>query len=276
MNTNGLDHHMTGSDAAENSENHLKGSSDAENETESLTNHHPAKTKLSEENNSNLTASKLESQPEPETDSESSGSESSDSSEFEDPDDLLTKLRKSSEAAHTLYLLQPIRDALAQVELQEADVVIAGFPKSGTNWVEQICHQIRTKGTDEDFEELTDEVPLLQLFSIPLGYDLNAPQKGRCCFIKNSIITQQTISPLMKMYLNWYLILNSALIWLRFNALIFLTGDYKLFKTHDIITHLPSGAEKSKILLTLRNPHNTLCSYYKWEPVFTGYDPRSE
>ena len=106
----------------------------------------------------------------------SSGSE--DDSDFEDPDDLLTKLRKSTEAAFTLYLIKPMVDTFNAVELCENDVIIAGFPKSGTNWVEQICHQIRTRGSDEDFEELTDEVPLLQLFSVPLGYDLNATQKG--------------------------------------------------------------------------------------------------
>ena len=92
--------------------------------------------------------------------------------------DPVEKMRQSSEAIQFLYQIQPLLDALNTVELSSNDVIIAGFQKTGTNWLEQICHQIRTKGTDESFEELTDEVPLLQLYSIPLGFDLNIPQKG--------------------------------------------------------------------------------------------------
>ena len=92
--------------------------------------------------------------------------------------DPVEKMRQSSEAIQFLYQIQPLLDALNTVELSPNDVIIAGFQKTGTNWLEQICHQIRTKGTDESFEELTDEVPLLQLYSIPLGFDLNIPQKG--------------------------------------------------------------------------------------------------
>ena len=109
---------------------------------------------------------------------ESDDDSSEEDSDFEDPDDVETKLRKSVESSNMLYMIKPMVDALNTVELSPEDVVIAGFPKSGTNWLEQICHQIRTKGTDEDFEELTDEVPLLQLFSVPMGYDLHCEQKG--------------------------------------------------------------------------------------------------
>lgn len=163
-------------------------------------------------------------------DSSSDSEEEEEDSEFEDPDDLMTKLRKSTEAVPMLYLLQPMVEVLKSVEIAPNDVIIAGFPKSGTNWLEQICHQIKMKGADEEFEELTDEVPLLQLCSVPLGYDLNVQQKG----------------------------------------------DFKLFKTHDILMNLPGGANKCKRVIMLRNPHNTLSSYYRWEPQFTGYDPRCE
>ena len=101
-----------------------------------------------------------------------------DDDEEEAEKDPVEKMRQSSEAIQFLYQIQPLLDALNTVELSPNDVIIAGFQKTGTNWLEQICHQIRTKGTDESFEELTDEVPLLQLYSIPLGFDLNIPQKG--------------------------------------------------------------------------------------------------
>ena len=44
--------------------------------------------------------------------------------------------------------------------------------------MEQICHQIKMRGKDEDFEELTNEVPLIDIFGPLGGADLQKPQKG--------------------------------------------------------------------------------------------------
>jgi hypothetical protein len=41
------------------------------------------------------------------------------------------------------------------VELRQDDIIIAGTPKSGTTWMQQILHQIRTKG-DENFNDICD------------------------------------------------------------------------------------------------------------------------
>ena len=41
------------------------------------------------------------------------------------------------------------------------DVIVVGYPKSGTNWMENICHQIKMRGNDEDFEELKNETSYL-------------------------------------------------------------------------------------------------------------------
>ena len=41
------------------------------------------------------------------------------------------------------------------------DVIVATSPKSGTTWVTHICHQIRTKGAEPDFENQMPEVTVL-------------------------------------------------------------------------------------------------------------------
>ena len=44
------------------------------------------------------------------------------------------------------------------------DVIVANPPKSGTTWLTHICHQIRTKAAELDFEDqLSDVVTLLEL-----------------------------------------------------------------------------------------------------------------
>ena len=55
------------------------------------------------------------------------------------------------------------------------DVVVVGYPKSWTTWMQQIVHQLRTGG-DEDFEDILQVVPMLEA-SIVLGQDLEADQR---------------------------------------------------------------------------------------------------
>src|SRR3954447_2960755 len=54
------------------------------------------------------------------------------------------------------------------------DVIISPFPKSGTTWLQQIVHSLRTRG-DMNFEEITAVVPWLEMADA-LGLDLEAPQ----------------------------------------------------------------------------------------------------
>lgn len=65
---------------------------------------------------------------------------------------------------------------------QKGDVFISSYPKTGTTWVQQLCHQLRTGG-DADFDEITEEgiVPWLET-GPSLGINLDAPQKAapRC------------------------------------------------------------------------------------------------
>ena len=61
-----------------------------------------------------------------------------------------------------------------------SDVFVVGNPRSGTTWMQQIVHQLRTGG-DMDFDEIGEVVPLLD-FAHDLKQDLGADQKGfpRC------------------------------------------------------------------------------------------------
>ena len=80
------------------------------------------------------------------------------------------------------YIMHNVPEQLTEIyqnlKLTDDDVIIVGYPKSGTNWIQQICHQIKMRGTDEEFEELTNEVPLFDVFGLLSGSDLQTTQKG--------------------------------------------------------------------------------------------------
>jgi len=62
------------------------------------------------------------------------------------------------------------------LKLRPTDVVIAPFGKSGTTWVQQIVHCLRTRG-DMDFDDISRVVPWIET-SPMLGIDLDAEQKA--------------------------------------------------------------------------------------------------
>ena len=55
-----------------------------------------------------------------------------------------------------------------------SDVIISPYAKSGTTWLQQIAHGLRTRGS-MDFEDITDVSPWLEI-AHDMGWDLNAPQ----------------------------------------------------------------------------------------------------
>lgn len=72
--------------------------------------------------------------------------------------------------------------------LQPTDVVITPYGKSGTTWLQQIVHGLRTRG-DMAFDDISRVVPWLET-SYDLGLDLQAPQRGHPRAFKS--------------HLNWY------------------------------------------------------------------------
>ena len=56
------------------------------------------------------------------------------------------------------------------------DVIIASYAKSGTTWLQQIVHSLRTGG-DLDFDDISRVVPWIET-AADLGLDLEAPQRA--------------------------------------------------------------------------------------------------
>jgi hypothetical protein len=56
------------------------------------------------------------------------------------------------------------------------DVIITPFGKSGTTWLQQVFHGLRTRG-DMDFDDISRVVPWIET-AYDLGIDLEAPQRG--------------------------------------------------------------------------------------------------
>ena len=61
-------------------------------------------------------------------------------------------------------------------QLRPSDVVITPYGKSGTTWLQQIVHGLRTRG-DMDFDDISRVVPWIET-AYDLGIDLDAPQRG--------------------------------------------------------------------------------------------------
>ncbi len=62
------------------------------------------------------------------------------------------------------------------VRLRPTDVVVAPYSKSGTTWLQQIAHCLRTRG-DMEFDDISRVAPWLET-STDLGLDLNAEQSA--------------------------------------------------------------------------------------------------
>lgn len=71
------------------------------------------------------------------------------------------------------------------VKLAPTDVVITPFGKSGTTWLQQMAHALRTRG-DMDFDDISRVVPWLET-AAALGLDLNAPQKANPRLFKSHL-----------------------------------------------------------------------------------------
>jgi len=59
---------------------------------------------------------------------------------------------------------------------RSTDVIISPFAKSGTTWLQQMFHALRTRG-DTDFDDISRVVPWIET-APALGIDLNAPQRA--------------------------------------------------------------------------------------------------
>ena len=63
-----------------------------------------------------------------------------------------------------------------KLQLRSTDVVITPFGKSGTTWLQQMVHTLRTRG-DMDFDDISRVVPWIES-SPALGLDLDAEQRA--------------------------------------------------------------------------------------------------
>lgn len=70
-----------------------------------------------------------------------------------------------------------------------SDVIVSTFPKSGTTWVQQIMHCLRTGG-DMSFEEISYAVPWLEV-AHDVGIDLNAPQSATPRMFKSHLAADE-------------------------------------------------------------------------------------
>lgn len=92
----------------------------------------------------------------------------------------VSPLRPRSVAAMREALANLISDesALAAdlIEVHPSDLFIVTYPKSGTTWLQQVVHGLKSGGA-MDFDEICEVVPWLET-ALDLGIDVTAPQAG--------------------------------------------------------------------------------------------------
>lgn len=71
------------------------------------------------------------------------------------------------------------------LKLRPSDIVITPFGKSGTTWLQQMAHTLRTRG-DMDFDDISRVVPWIET-STDLGLDLDAEQKAEPRIFKSHL-----------------------------------------------------------------------------------------
>lgn len=84
-----------------------------------------------------------------------------------------TTLAELRERQKRMLTEEGLRRALA-FQPQPTDVIITPYAKSGTTWVQQIVHGLRTRG-DMNFDEITSVIPWLEM-AHDLGMDVERPQ----------------------------------------------------------------------------------------------------
>ena len=74
--------------------------------------------------------------------------------------------------------------AFEHLEAEDSDVIIAAFMKTGSTWLQQIVHQLRTGG-DMEFDDILQVVPSVEV-AYDAGHDLSQKQMAHPrCFKSN-------------------------------------------------------------------------------------------
>ena len=77
----------------------------------------------------------------------------------------------------SIKAFSPVGDEQPEpLQLRATDVVVTPFGKSGTTWLQQMVHTLRTGG-DMDFDDISRVVPWIETSPL-LGLDLNAEQRA--------------------------------------------------------------------------------------------------
>lgn len=87
-----------------------------------------------------------------------------------------SSLAEMGEIQGRLFKPEEIGASIQSYRARPTDVIIAPFGKSGTTWLQQILHTLRTGG-DMDFDDISRVVPWIET-AAAVGIDLNAEQRA--------------------------------------------------------------------------------------------------
>ena len=96
---------------------------------------------------------------------------------------------ESLQATLSLLTTETGVEAGIALQLRPTDIVVTPFGKSGTTWLQQIAHTLRTRG-DMDFDDISRVAPWIET-STDLGLNLDAEQKASPRIFKSHLDAQR-------------------------------------------------------------------------------------
>eukprot|EP00210_Caulerpa_lentillifera_P008863 g8456.t1 len=91
---------------------------------------------------------------------------------LEEPPKEVKKLIANFEKIFSPEVIRLVRE----YEPKDSDIFLAGTPKTGTSWTQHIMHGLRSGGS-MDFNDMSEELPLIEFFYHRANRDIGRPQK---------------------------------------------------------------------------------------------------
>ena len=130
--------------------------------------------------------------------------------------------------------------AFEHLEAEDSDVIIAAFMKTGSTWLQQIVHQLRTGG-DMEFDDILQVFPSIEV-AYEMGLDLNQKQMAHPRCFKSHYSRYPKTGKYLVIFRNPYSVAFSLFRFLE--GWLFQPGTVTLDEFMDVIWLQPAGSSQ--------------------------------
>ena len=147
--------------------------------------------------------------------------------------------------------------AFEQFEPQDSDIIIDGYVKTGSTWLQQIVHQLRTGG-DMEFDDILQVVPSIEV-AYDTGHDLYQEQMAHPRCFKSNFSRYPKTGKHLVIFRNPYSVAYSFFKYVE--GWMFQPGTVLLEEFMEAIWLQPAG---SSLPLSLRMYYDMIVSWWQY------------